>query len=211
MPNYKKNFFNILSAIVFVAIILSISAITNAKTSCPAKTIGECVVIEASTPAPTTPSYLAVTYSTYLDNLYIYLLGLVGIGALGTMVYGGVLYITAAANPSKMGEAKQRIWNGILGILLAGFSYVILSTINPDLVGGFNGLDLSKYLPNSIQQPSQSTPPQPITCPAGGTPTAGSGGFLCPRTDIVPQECRWTNQAACSSVCPWAGGCPSAG
>ncbi|OHA14214.1 MAG: hypothetical protein A3G49_03175 [Candidatus Sungbacteria bacterium RIFCSPLOWO2_12_FULL_41_11] len=132
---------------IFLILILSavlLVQISYAKNTCPTKTQGECVVVEAT--AQTASPYLALSYSGYLDNLYQYLLGLVGIAALGAMVYGGVLYIVAAGNPSKLGEAKGWISNAIYGLLLAAFSYVLLYTINPDLVKGFTNLDLSKYL-----------------------------------------------------------------
>ena len=133
----------ILTTILFLLFFLM--SFTQAKNTCPAKTPGECVVVEAAVQNIASP-YLALSYSQYLDNLYEYLLGLVGIAALGAMVYGGVLYITAAANPSKLGEAKRWINNAIFGLLLAAFSYVLLYTINPDLVGSFTNLDLNSYL-----------------------------------------------------------------
>lgn len=133
----------ILTTILFLLFFLM--SFTQAKNTCPAKTPGECVIVEAT--SQTASLNLAQgSYSSYLDNLYQYLLGLVGIAALGAMVYGGVLYIVAAGNPSKLGEAKKWISNAIYGLLLAAFSYVLLYTINPDLVGGFTNLDLNKYL-----------------------------------------------------------------
>ncbi|MDO8600268.1 MAG: hypothetical protein Q7R73_01440 [bacterium] len=88
----------------------------------------------------------------YLSNLYNFLLGLVGVAAMGSIVYGGVLYIISAGNPSRVGTAKQAIWNGIAGILVAGFGYLILSTINTDLVGGFDLQSIVTKNLNKIQQ-----------------------------------------------------------
>ena len=76
--------------------------------------------------------------STYLSNLYIYFLAFVGISALFAITLGGVLYIFAGANIGEVEKAKSWITNAIWGIILAALSYLLLFTINPDLVAGFN-------------------------------------------------------------------------
>lgn len=92
------------------------------------------------------------TAQDYLKNLYNFLLGFVGIAAMGSIVYGGVLYIISAGNPSRVGAAKDAIWNGIIGLVVAGFGYLILVTINPDLVGGFDLKDIVEKNLNKAQQ-----------------------------------------------------------
>lgn len=92
------------------------------------------------------------TAQDYLKGLYNFLLGFVGIAAMGSIVYGGVLYIISAGNPSRVGEAKTAIWNGIIGLLVAGFGYLILLTINPDLVKGFDLKDIVESNLNKAQQ-----------------------------------------------------------
>ena len=73
----------------------------------------------------------------YLEALYRWLLGLVGLAALFAFVYGGILYIFSGAIASTA-EAKRWITNGVLGLVIAGISYLILYTINPNLVRTFN-------------------------------------------------------------------------
>lgn len=92
------------------------------------------------------------TAQGYLTALYNFLLGFVGIAAMGSIVYGGVLYIISAGNPSRAGEAKTAIWNGIIGLLVAGFGYLILLTINPDLVKGFDLKEIVESNLNKAQQ-----------------------------------------------------------
>jgi hypothetical protein len=74
------------------------------------------------------------SFETYLSYIYQIGLGIVGITALLVIIYSGVLYITSAGNASQMGEAKDRIKSAILGLILALAAYLILYTINPDLV-----------------------------------------------------------------------------
>ncbi len=50
------------------------------------------------------------------------------------IVVGGIQYSASSINPALKSEAKTRIYSAIGGLLLALFSYLILQTINPDLL-----------------------------------------------------------------------------
>ena len=50
------------------------------------------------------------------------------------LIIGGMKYITAAGNMATVTDAKDTIWNAIFGLLLALLSWVIVSTINPDVL-----------------------------------------------------------------------------
>jgi hypothetical protein len=69
----------------------------------------------------------------YLGNLYN--LGVAGAAGLAVImvIWGGIEYITSVASEGKSG-GKERITSAILGLLLALGSYIILNTINPDLL-----------------------------------------------------------------------------
>lgn len=82
--------------------------------------------------------------SNYLNNLYLWLLGAVGISALFGIVTGGVLYMFSGTSLTKVENARKWIWNSIFGIVLAAVSYLLLNTINPDLVKGFDLNNLFK-------------------------------------------------------------------
>ncbi len=69
-----------------------------------------------------------------IADIYKVSLTLVGIVAFVQIVVGGFLLLTAAGNTNKTGEAMNRIKNAVLGIVLLFSSYIILKTINPDLV-----------------------------------------------------------------------------
>lgn len=66
----------------------------------------------------------------------IYKMGLwaVGICALLMISIGGYMYLTSAGNTSQTGKAKEIIIDSIIGIVLALTSWLLLYTINPDLV-----------------------------------------------------------------------------
>jgi ABC-type dipeptide/oligopeptide/nickel transport system permease subunit len=50
------------------------------------------------------------------------------------LIIGGIQYMTAGGDPGKVGNAKDRIKNAVFGLLLVLASYLIVYTINPDLV-----------------------------------------------------------------------------
>ncbi len=78
---------------------------------------------ETTTPVP--------EYFKYIFNFLIWISGLI---ALVVLVYAGFQYFTSAGNPEAMNDAKSRIGAALLGILILFGSYLILTTINPDLI-----------------------------------------------------------------------------
>lgn len=74
------------------------------------------------------------TFSEYLEKIYIIGIGLAGILAVLMIVIGGIQYIGSGMSPSGKSDAKDRITNAIMGLLLALLSYLILNTIDPNLV-----------------------------------------------------------------------------
>lgn len=84
-----------------------------------------------------TPTYLkgfGGNPAELVISIYKYALGAVGIAALGAIVYGAILRITSAGNPSQVQEANAWIIGAVNGIALLFGSYLILETINPKLV-----------------------------------------------------------------------------
>ncbi|OGL73415.1 hypothetical protein A3F28_00880 [Candidatus Uhrbacteria bacterium RIFCSPHIGHO2_12_FULL_57_11] len=70
----------------------------------------------------------------YIQAIYNYVLGIVGIIATVMIVYGGIRWLTAAGNMTTIGDAKKMITNAVVGVIIALGSYLILFTINPELV-----------------------------------------------------------------------------
>ncbi|MBI4132155.1 MAG: hypothetical protein HY474_00815 [Candidatus Sungbacteria bacterium] len=106
--------------------------------------------------------------SNYLSQIYIWFLGFVGIAALFAITLGGVMYMFSGANITKTEQARKWITNAIWGIILAAASFLILNTINPDLVThGFN-----------LQIPEITLPaaPPPAAQPSSAPPETRTGG-----------------------------------
>lgn len=69
-----------------------------------------------------------------VSDLYQLALGVSGLLAFGSIVYGAIVYTLAAGNPSGQTEGKEWIKQALLGLLLLAGAYIILNTINPALV-----------------------------------------------------------------------------
>jgi len=76
----------------------------------------------------------STTLGLYIKALYEYLLYVAGVLAVIVIMVGGFQWITAGGNQSKIGEAKERVMGAVIGLFLALGSYLLLYTINPDLV-----------------------------------------------------------------------------
>lgn len=105
-------------------------------------------------------------FSIYAAQLFLFLLSAAVILALVMLIIGGVEYVGSAGNTSLLGDAKGRMLNAILGLLLALSAWLILNLINPDLV------DFSLPIPvitlhgvtkgNTLPSASQPLTPGPI-------------------------------------------------
>lgn len=72
--------------------------------------------------------------TTYLSLVFNIALSVAAILALLFIVLGGVRYTLSAISPSEKGAAKTMIFNAIWGLLIVLLAFIILKTINPDLV-----------------------------------------------------------------------------
>jgi uncharacterized protein YvpB len=69
----------------------------------------------------------------YILALYQYGISVIAILAVITIMIAGVIWITAAGNDQRIGDAKKWIGGSLMGVLIALTSYVILNMVNPAL------------------------------------------------------------------------------
>ncbi len=113
------------------------------------------------------------SFSGLVANFYSFALVIAGVLAFGAIVYGGVLYATSRGNPTRESEGKSWITSALLGLLLLGGAYIILYTINPQLV--------------NLQIPGLPTLPPSVYIPGVGvTPVTPGPPSACPLTPIAP-------------------------
>ena len=70
----------------------------------------------------------------YIQALYSYGLGIAGIIAAIVLMAAGVLWITSAGDSGKIGQAKELIFGTLIGIVILFSSWIILNTVNPELL-----------------------------------------------------------------------------
>ena len=102
-------------------------------------------------------------FPDYLMQIYKFGLGAIGVSAMFMIMIGGYMYLTSAGNASQTDKAKGVIYDAIAGLILALTSYILLYTINPDLV---------KF--QLITSPEGSTSNAPKTCSLPTTPGTGT-------------------------------------
>ncbi len=69
----------------------------------------------------------------YIIAIYKYSLGIASILAVIMVMIAGLLYLTSAGNPQRIGQAKNYIIGAISGLVILVSSYMILSLISPNL------------------------------------------------------------------------------
>lgn len=70
----------------------------------------------------------------YMLQAYQFGIGIVGIIAVGMIVYGGILIAWNTESIDKRGKGREMITSALTGIAVLFGSYLILNTINPELV-----------------------------------------------------------------------------
>gem|GEM_PF-2514607 len=71
---------------------------------------------------------------TYIVRLYQFAVGISAITAVGMIVYGAIIIVVKSENIAAKSEGKQIIQDALWGVLLLFASYILLNTINPELV-----------------------------------------------------------------------------
>ena len=113
------------------------------------------------------PNFLNIRFGMSLTELagvlFTFLLTIAGLAAFIMIVWGGVNYLTSAGDPTKTKDAKNQIFAAILGLIILFSSWMILNTINPDLV---NIREPTPTPPLVVEKPERAVKP-PAEIPAG--------------------------------------------
>ncbi|MDP2967000.1 MAG: pilin [bacterium] len=82
------------------------------------------------TTTPTTVGTELPIYVKYIFNFFIWIAGIIG---LGVLIIAGVRYLISAGTPAVLADAKDQIFAALAGLLILFSSWLILTTINPQL------------------------------------------------------------------------------
>lgn len=73
------------------------------------------------------------TLPEFVNYLYNFSIGIAGLIALFSLVYGGFRYMVSVGSPIAMAEAKDQVTAGIIGLIILLGSYIFLTIVNPEL------------------------------------------------------------------------------
>lgn len=144
----------------------------------------------------TAPTPQGISYSSpseYIESLYKWGIGIVGILALVQLIRGGILYMVSGAVDQK-GAAKEHILNALIGLGLALTSYIILNIVNPTLLELKEpGLETG-FGSSSIEQPQEIPSMSYTICGNDGKNTMLEQEFQCVHAPQKTSECPATAQ-----------------
>jgi hypothetical protein len=98
-------------------------------------------------PIPGTPRAEQNTFPTYVQAIYKFAVWAVAIASLLMVSIGGFMYFTSAGNNSKMEQAKNVIYDALYGLIAVLVAWVVLHTINPNLVNVDLGASIRNIRP----------------------------------------------------------------
>ncbi|MFH1171840.1 MAG: 3D domain-containing protein [bacterium] len=91
------------------------------------------------------------TMGEWISAVYVFLSGIMGVIAALMVMWGGIQWLTASGNTSRVSDAKDTIYSAIIALLLTFGAYLLLFTINPELVKLRDLSDLLSPLPRIVQ------------------------------------------------------------
>ena len=80
------------------------------------------------------PQTVKTDIAQYFRYVFYAILTIGGFVALGALVYGGFRYLVSAGSPAALQDARDQIIAALLGMLILFGSWLVLNTINPQLV-----------------------------------------------------------------------------
>ena len=89
-----------------------------------------------NTVQPNLPTEGLPSFGQLIELVFSWSLNILGIVVFVMIFYAGFSWFTAAGNTAKINDAKSRITNAVTGAIILLAAWIILYTINPDLVGG---------------------------------------------------------------------------
>jgi len=91
-----------------------------------------CLLQDSGTFGPCAEASSSI--AQYLVNIYRFGLGIAGILAVGMIVTGAIYMTVSSSSVDKKSEGRDMITNALIGVALLFGSYILLNTINPELI-----------------------------------------------------------------------------
>ena len=125
-----------------------------------------------------------------ISAIYVFALSLIGVSAFAMLTFGGIKYMLSGDRDPT--QAKEMMKNALIGLVIAFTAYLILYTINPDLVS-FSAKFL-ELTPIKVTMPATNSPPGLDDNCNDTTPC--TSGLIC---DAEQQICKINQGGTCQS------------
>src|SRR3989344_1444482 len=145
----KKHFKNLFSpslVFIFFFIIFAFFAVIFSFNVAPAQAADSELELDYPEILGQKPETIATSLPSYIKYIYDFAIVFAGLITLGSLIWGGFIYFTSTGDPMKIKTAKEQMIAAFTGLLILLSSYLILATINPDLVS-LPALSLISYEP----------------------------------------------------------------
>ncbi len=160
-------------------------------------------------------TYLYIPFlGEYLSAIYRYLVVFAGLLAVIIIIISGIQWSASGGNSGTIESAKNRIIGALTGLGLAVGSYIILYTINPELVA-FRSLKIKYIVGEEIEvstagDPANTTGPSTAQTGTNGVPYyaqfEGPWALKKPGDNEWPVSAKFKgNNSACATI--WDRGC----
>lgn len=93
--------------------------------------------------------------ATWISGLVRWAIRLSGLVAFLALVYGGLRYLLAAGSVDAIKRARRQIMAGFGSLVIVLASYLVLQTINPQILGGIPEIVVAPETPPSSAPPSE--------------------------------------------------------
>lgn len=93
-------------------------------------------VLAAGWEAPQNNSGAPSDFEDVVMNGINWILGFITVVAVGAIIWGGIQYITAGGDENMTKNAKKTVTTAILGLIIAGLAYAIVTLITSDIITG---------------------------------------------------------------------------
>ena len=80
------------------------------------------------------PEDTTIPLPNFVKYIFNFFIGIAGLITFSLLVSAGVRYLTSAGNPATMRDAQKQIFAAIFGLFILLGSFLLLTTINPQLV-----------------------------------------------------------------------------
>jgi len=144
--------------------------------------------------------YCVSDFGNYISQFYIWFARAAGIFAAVMIVFAGFQWIFAQGNASKIESAKSTMNGALIGLVLTIGAYLLLNTINPDLVH-FNLLRLTNISKTTLSGLYCKDVPgiEKLNIP-------DSPNFACGRKYDIPkadaEKAGYSQNFCCGTYCP---------